>query len=173
MRFTRFDQLSAPAPPPGYGLRRYHPGDEEAWIGLLSTGDFGTWDRARLERMLAGERAPLPLEGVFFATHQDQPIGAACTFLYNDQRQNAAELGWVVVHPRHRGRGLGLPICQAALGFIHELGYVSAFLLTEDFRLPAIRLYLRLGFEPEMIDPSHPAWWAALRRRLAAGDRSD
>jgi mycothiol synthase len=172
MRLTQFDRLSAPAAPPGYGLRRYRPGDEDAWIALLATGNFGTWDRARLDRMLAGERAPLPRAGIFFATHQDQPVGAACTFLYDDQRQDAAELGWVVVHPGHRRRGLGLQVCQATLGFVRDLGYESAFLLTEDFRLPAIKLYLRLGFEPEMIDPSHPAWWAALRHSVSADDRS-
>ena len=159
MGFTRFDDLAAPQPVPGYGLRGYRPGDEDAWLVLLRSGEFGTWDRARLDWMLAGERAPLPLDGIFFATLGEQLVGAACTFLRTD---DVAELGWVVVQPAHRGQGLGLQVCRAVLCFARDLGYRYVYLLTEDYRLPAIRLYLRLGFEPEMVNPNNPALWASL-----------
>jgi mycothiol synthase len=148
--------------PPGYGLRTFQMGDEEAWIALLNTGDFGEWDRTRLDRMLAGERAPIPHDGIFFATHQGQLVGTACTFLYPD----AAELGWVVVHPAHRGRRLSEALTHAVLAFSQAQGYSYVYLKTEDFRLAAIKTYLRVGFEPEMVDPSHPAWWEAARRAL-------
>jgi mycothiol synthase len=170
--FTRFDGLKPPQPVRGYGLRRYRPGDEDAWVVLLSTGEFGTWDRARLDRMLAGDRAPLPLAGIFFATQGSRLLGTACTFLHEGEQGDVPELGWVVVHPSHRGHGLGPQVCRAVLGFVRELGHRYIYLLTEDFRLPAIRMYLRLGFEPEMVDPSHPAWWEALLS-LAPQPKSD
>ncbi|MEJ7652578.1 MAG: hypothetical protein WKH64_04110, partial [Chloroflexia bacterium] len=59
-------------------------------------------------------------------------------------------------------------VCRAVLAFARDLGWERVFLLTEDFRLPAITMYLRLGFEPEMQDPTHPTRWEALRR--AVGD---
>ena len=167
--FRRFDQLAPPRPVPGYALRAFRPGDEDAWVALLATGTFGEWDRARLDRMLAGERAPLPLAGAFFAAHAGRPVGTACTFLYQGAEGEYSELGWVAVLPEHRGRGLGRWVCQAVLAFARERGHRYIFLKTEDFRLPAIRLYLSLGFEPEMVDPSHPAWWQALRARLGEG----
>lgn len=166
MGFTRFGALPAPRPASGYGLRTYRPGDEDAWIAILSTGDFGVWDRARLDGMLAGERAPLPREGIVFATREGRPVGTACVFLHPGAGGDVAELGWVAVHPAHRGRGLGLAVCRAALGFARGAGHGYAYLLTEDFRLPAIGMYLRLGFEPEMADASHPARWAALGQAL-------
>src|SRR5438874_1015563 len=76
------------------------------------------------------------------------------------------DVGRAAVAPKHRGHGLGLQVCQAVLDFIHGLGHGYAYLLTDDFRLPAIKTYLRLGFEPEIVDPSHPARWAALRQAL-------
>ena len=164
MCFRRFDNLIMPQPVPGYDLRTFRPGDEGAWIALLSTGDFGIWDRPRLDRMLAGERAPIPLAGVFFVTLEDQPVGTACTFLHPGENGDIPELGWVVVYPIHRGHGLGQQVCGATLGFIRDLSHNYAYLLTEDFRLPAIKMYLRLGFEPEMADPSHPGQWEALRK---------
>jgi mycothiol synthase len=163
MGYRLFDALVSPHMPTGYDLRTFRPGDEDAWIELLATGGFGVWDRPRLDRMLAGDRAPIPLDGIFFATHEDQLAGTACTFLYPD----AAELGWVAVHPAHRGHGLSLQLTRAVLGFSRAAGYSYVFLKTENFRRAAIKTYLRLGFEPEMVDASHPAWWATTRRMLA------
>lgn len=166
MGLTRLDDLTAPQPPPAYSLCGFLHGDEDAWIALLNTGGFGVWDRARLDRMLAGERAPLPRETITFAVRGEEIVGAACAFLHPGTGGAVAELGWVVVHPDHRGRGLGAAVCRAVLRYLQARGYGYAYLLTEGDRLPAIATYLRLGFEPELLDASHPARWAALGRVL-------
>jgi mycothiol synthase len=116
--------------------------------------------------MLAGERAPIPLAGVFFVTLEDHPVGTMCMFLHPGENGDIPEPGWVAVHPIHRGHGLGQQLWGATLGFIRDSDHNYAYLLTEDFRLPAIKMYLRLGFEPEMADPSHPERWEALRKIL-------
>ncbi|MFC1465823.1 MAG: GNAT family N-acetyltransferase [Candidatus Brachytrichaceae bacterium NZ_4S206] len=172
MGFTRFERLAPPQPAPGYGLRTFRPGDEEGWLALLRTEPQWVWDRARLDWMLAGGRGIMPLDGIFFATHDDRPVAAACTFLYPDATPPAGELGWVITHPDHRRRGLALQVCRAVLGYIREQGYAYAFLKTEDFRVPAVKMYLQIGFEPEMVHPNHPAWWAALYRALAEETRA-
>lgn len=164
MGFTRFNTLAPPQPISGYGLRTFRPGDEDAWLGLLSSGDFGPWDRARLDWMLAGGRAPMPLAGIFFATLHDRPVTAACTYLYPNELAPAGELGWVVTHPQHRGHGLATQVCRAVLCYIRDLSYTYAFLKTENFRRPAIKMYLGLGFEPELVDPSHAQWWSAFQQ---------
>jgi mycothiol synthase len=167
MGFTRFAGLEPPQVPPGYNLRTYRAGDEEAWLEMLSAGEFGVWDRSRLDRLLAGERAPMPRKGIFFITQEDRPVGTASTFLYNGEQGEQSELGWVAVHPQHRGHGLARQVCLAMLGFARDLGHAYTFLKTEEFRLAAIKTYLRLGFEPEMTDPRSPAQWEALRRALS------
>lgn len=167
MGFTRFDALPLPELPPEYGLRRYRPGDEVAWLEILQQGNFGEWDRARLDRLLAGNSAPTPTTGVFFATSDDRPIGTACTSLHHDEAHDThSELGWVGVHPGHRGHGLGRAVCLAVLRYARDLGHLYTFLKTEDYRPAAIKTYLRLGFEPEMTDESHPGRWADLRLLL-------
>jgi mycothiol synthase len=153
-------------PPPGYGLRTFRPGDEDAWLALLQSGEFSPWDRARLDQMLASEHVRVPHDGILFATQDDRPVGAASTHLHPGDHGIEPELGWVVVDPRHRGLGLGRLVCDAVLEYVARLGYDHAYLKTDDFRLPAIRTYLRLGFEPVLIDPSHPARWAAIYRLL-------
>jgi mycothiol synthase len=170
MGFRQFEGLVAPESVPGYGVRTFRPGDEDAWIAILQTGELGVWDRPRLDEMMRGARAELPTDGIFFATCAGRPVGTACTLLHPGDEGPVAELGWVAVAPEHRGRALGLQVCRAVLAFIHRLGYGYAYLLTDDFRLPAISTYLRLGFEPEIADPSHPGRWAALQQALTPTD---
>ncbi len=47
-------------------------------------------------------------------------------------------------------------------------------LCTDDWRLPAVKTYLNLGFEPEIIHESHPARWKAVFETLgvAVNDES-
>ena len=153
-------------PSPGYGLRTFRPGDEDAWLALLQSGDFGMWNRTRLKVMLAGEHVKVPPEGIFFVTVDDRPVGTASTYLHPRADGVAPELGWVVVAPEHRGQGLGLLVCQAVLAYIGRLGFDHAYLLTDDFRLPAIMTYVKLGFETALIDPGHLARWAAVYQQL-------
>lgn len=171
MGFTRFEQLAEPEPVPGYGLSNYCCGDEDAWVAVLSTGEFGEWDRDRLERMIGGERAPMPLEGVFFATYAGCPVGSACAFLYQGDEGEISEFGWLAVCPSHRGHGLGLQMTRAVLGYVRRIGHKYTFLKTEGFRLPAIKTYLRAGFEPEVADPTHAERWESLYQRLGLRSR--
>jgi mycothiol synthase len=166
MRFTHFATLVAPPPVPGYSLRPYRPGDEGDWADLLAMGGFGAWDRYRLSRLLEGDEASLVSEGVHFVLQGRILVGAACAFLHPGKLGDVSELALVVVHPAHRGQGLGLRVCAAVLGYSSEQGHLYAFLHTEDQRLAAIKTFLRLGFEPENTDPSHPARWTAVRRAL-------
>ena len=164
------DHLSAargPSPPAGYGLRTFRPGDEDAWLALLQSGEFGAWDRVRLDLMLRHPHVKVPRDGIFFATVDDRPVGTASTYLHPVDERIDPELGWVVVGPGHRGHGLGVTVCRAVLDYIGRLGYDHAYLLTDDFRLPAIKTYLRLGFEPSLADSSHPSRCAAIRRQLS------
>ena len=70
--------------------------------------------------------------------------------------------GWyrmVGVHADAKGRGAGRKIALAALYALRERGYTSAMLSTDDARIPALSLYLSLGFEPYVCHESHEARW--------------
>ena len=75
-------------------------------------------------------------------------------------------LDFVVTHPGHRGRGLGRATCTAVSKFFVDLGCNSVSLLTDDWRLPAIHLYLSLGFKPVMNRTDMPGRWATIYKNL-------
>ena len=58
------------------------------------------------------------------------------------------ELGWVAGHPDHTGKGLGMAVCASVVRRLLQAGYKNIFLNTDDWRLPALSIYLRLGWIP-------------------------
>jgi mycothiol synthase len=52
---------------------------------------------------------------------------------------------------------------------MRERGCGEAILDTDDFRLPAIRTYLRLGFTPEISADDHAHRWDRIFAELDAG----
>jgi mycothiol synthase len=74
----------------------------------------------------------------------------------------------VAVAPDYWGKGLGTFISIAALRHMRERGCEQAILDTDDFRLPAIRIYLALGFMPEMMEADHSERWQGVTAQLNA-----
>ncbi len=105
-------------------------------------------------------------EGILFLAADDHYVATA-----TDKQLAQAEVGYlpmVAVTPRYRGRGLGRYISLAALLHMRERGCREAVLDTDDYRLPAIRTYLALGFVPDMLEADHAERWRAIFAELGA-----
>ncbi len=166
MRLRTFAALQAVSLPPGHTLATLAERDPDDWIAVLgATGQLGAWDRARAERCLNDPRPVVP-EGTYLVLHRGHPVATACT-VRPTPAEPRHELGWVAVDPAHQGRGLGLQVCRAVLWYARRRGWAATILNTDDWRLPAIRTYLKLGFEPEITHDSHPARWQEIHRLLA------
>ena len=72
----------------------------------------------------------------------------------------------VGTHAGTRGLGAGRLVCLAALHSLQARGYKSVVLSTDDHRLPALKLYLSLGFEPVYTHESHEARWKRVMAKL-------
>ena len=169
MRFNRFDSLPEVSLPEGYAMSTLDGMDEDDWMeSLNATGELGEWDRERVREWLDGERHAVR-EGTFIITFEGRPVGTTCT-VPPTSTEPRSELGWVSVSPAHQGQGLGYQVCIAVLHYAREMGYSETYLNTDDWRLPAIKTYLNLGFEPEMIDESHLERWATVLAELDEGD---
>lgn len=79
----------------------------------------------------------------------------------------AGYLHWVGAHPTVHGKGLGRLVTLAVLHRFAAWSCTSAVLETQDFRLPAIQSYLRLGFVPEHYDETHAERWSAVQETLS------
>lgn len=132
---------------PDYLLRCFTPADEPAWLAVMALANFEGWDHDRL----AGTIPRLLPDGFFLAVHR--PTGqvvatAMATHNPDDLHPYGGELGWVVGDPAHRGHGLGQAVCSAVVARLLSAGYRRLYLKTDDWRLPALKIYLKMGFAP-------------------------
>lgn len=157
------DRLFAPPQirvPDGYRLRVYNPGDKGAYLNLMKEAGFAAFtDTVFLE----WQKKILP-NGLFLiehlATHQ---LAATTLAAHNpvDLHPYGGELGWVAGSPAHAGKGLGKAACAAVTARFISAGYERIYLKTDDFRLPAVKIYLQSGYVPFLyLDEMEDRWKA-------------
>ena len=139
------------------GFEIYHHeencGMEAVWENIIESA-FGT--KFSFDFLVkAGDYNP---EHVLYLSHNGVPIATATAVEHKDYPGE----GWyrmVGVKPEARGKGAGKMIGLAALYALRDRGYKSALLSTDDNRIPAICLYLSLGFKPLYTHESHRERW--------------
>ena len=154
--------------PEGYALCTFTPGDAAAFVELLRrNGELGEWSLERAARLF-GPDGEAVLEASYFALRDGEPVATAQLDRNRDRVYAPfAELGWVAALPEHRGRGVGRAVCLAVMHAAARAGHPEIFLRTDDHRLPAIKSYLGLGFEPWHVDPTAAARWRVILAQLA------
>jgi mycothiol synthase len=109
-------------------------------------------------------------ERVFFACRNQIPMATGSAWFRKEFGYTAGYLHMVGALSCCSGKGLGLQASLAALHRMAEEGRKSAILHTDDFRIPAIITYLKLGFKPKLTHESHPDRWKKLLMDLARQD---
>ncbi len=148
-----------------YTLRRLEPRDYEDFDALMRLVGFGEWPA---ERIQAHARGVLP--GGFFVI-EHRPSGrivatANANHAPSERHPEGGELSFVAADPAHGGRGLGRAVCAAVVRRFLEAGYSRIYLKTDDHRLPAIKVYLQLGFVPFPFDETMASRWASVKQQL-------
>lgn len=153
-----------PALPDTYTLRTFRPGDEAGYLELMHLVGFSHWGPETLESTL---NRVLP-EGLFVVEHESGILVATAMATHAPTQLHpfGGELGWVAVHPEHRGKGLGTIVCAAAIRRFRKAGYTRIFLRTDDHRLAAIKTYLKLGFVPFLFAPDMRDRWKVVCEKL-------
>ena len=145
--------------PPGYEIRLYRDSDVSGYIELMAKAGFTGWTEKHVLDTLA---RVLP-DGFFVAVHTStQRLVATAMALHSPLaglHPYAGELGWVAGDPEHSGKGLGFAVCAAVTARFLRGGYRRIYLRTDDFRLPALRIYLRLGYRPLLHMADMEARW--------------
>ncbi|HWD40786.1 MAG TPA: GNAT family N-acetyltransferase [Fimbriimonas sp.] len=157
---------SVPAPrdlPDGYSLRRAADSDTPALARLLSTAFDEEWSEARVREVLL-DNPEVPL--TFVVDREGEPVAVASYQLKPAEFPESGYVHYVGVAPEHGGRSLGYIVSYQVVLEAIARGNKDVMLTTDDFRLPAIRTYLNLGFEPDIWHESHGDRWKAIYDKL-------
>ena len=165
MKRDRLDDLPPIVLPEGYSIRTSREGDARYWALIMGEAFGPEWTEEAFFSYMVDSPDYRP-DRIFFVC---DPAGAPCATgsAYRSQHwgEQTGYLHFVGTRPSYAGKRLGYAVSLAALHKFKEEGCVDAVLRTDDFRLAAIKTYLRLGFHPVILHENHPARW---RRVLAA-----
>jgi len=152
--------------PDGYRMRTFRPEDQAGHLRLMRSAGFEGWNEESLKGCLA---TVLP-EGFFVVIHESTgQIVASAMATHNPSELHpfGGELGWLAACPDHRGKGLGTAVCAAVTARFLGAGYRRIYLRTDDWRLAAIQVYLKLGYVPFLHAPDMEGRWRAVCEKLA------
>lgn len=150
--------------PDGYTLRAATDTDADAMAEMLA-GAFPemTWTVGNVRDWLLNDDS---VKTTFVIDREGVPVATASARIVPDAYPGSGYVHWVGTAPGHRGKRLGLLVSLATLYEFVRLGCADAVLETDDFRVPAIKVYLTLGFRPEYHHATHAPRWAALAPAL-------
>lgn len=154
--------------PEGFSLRSYVPGDENSWVELQKCADkFNKIDLSLFHRAFGCDTEILKQRMLFLLNQEGKIIGTAAAWFDDDYHgEKYGRVHWVAIHPDYQGQGLSKPLMSAVCEKLVKLGHAKAYLTTSSARIPAIKLYLKFGFIPEIITPDDKKIWEALKLYL-------
>ncbi len=117
------------------------------------------FNRGWYQREMQGHPSYLPERVLFVCDSDGTTCGTASAWRQAPFGEDVGYLHMVAVRPGHTGSRLGGTVSLAVLHRLRSEGVDSVFLLTDDFRLPAIKTYLRLRFVPYIQYSNHSARW--------------
>ena len=157
--------------PEGFSFRMYRPGDEADWLAVHRRADRYderiVYEPETFEREFARNVEALRQRQYYLCEASGQAIGTATAWFDNNYRGKVyGRVHWVAIVPEFQGRGLAKPLLTAVCNRLRELGHVRACLGTYSARTPAINLYLKFGFVPEIKSEDELRAWRLVRQRL-------
>ena len=160
MRWRADDATMPDEPDWGEFVCRTYSGadeDKEKWA-LIIKESFGgdDWTKESFDGCM-NDHGKLENDMMFIIEKDGDPAATLAVIPHWDVKEGYIHM--VGCRPKYQGVGLGTRLNAAAVRCLLENGLETAYLTTDDFRIPAIRSYLRAGFYPDIKDDSHRERW--------------
>ena len=154
--------------PAGFSLRWYKPGDESAWFGIQKQADrYNPITPEWFEGEFGFDREPLRQRQCYVLNDQGEATGTGTAWFDDDfEGARVGRIHWIAVVPEYQRRGLGKAIMTQLCQRLNEFGHTRSYLITSTGRIPAIKLYLRFGFQPLIRSVEDEAAWQEVEERL-------
>ena len=165
-----FNTVTTPLPElkvaDGFRLRTIQDEELAAYNELRTSVEFPAWEESYLKDVYRKKVLPDGLylieeiaTGRFAAS-----AGAETTDM--PEHPEVGVLGWVMTHPDLRGFSLGKSASVAVMHRLAKEGYRAFSLLTDDFRIAALKTYLSLGWRPWLYEDDMESRWRAIAEKL-------
>lgn len=154
--------------PSGYSMRTMRAGEGVLWTDVQRDSEPIITVTDDLFEREFGDDLPATERRCFFAVDANGAAVGAISAWYSREFRGTADWGrihWFALRPKVRGSGLAKPVASYALQKLAEW-HTRAWLATSTARLPAIKIYLDLGFRPDLEGDGAPDAWRQVTGRL-------
>ena len=149
-----------------YHYRNYSESDFNQILKLMEKNNFHLFkDSNNLIREMSSSipngnfviehKLTKKIVGIFMARHND-----------DGKHINSGRIDWLAVDPSHRGKSLGYILTALAINCLIKHGYKIIFVGTNDSMIPAIKIYLNIGFKPNLINSEMFLRWGKIFKML-------
>ena len=153
--------------PAGYSIKWYRPGYESHWQAIQLLADEYTRVTPDLFREQFGSDTQLLADRqCFLCDGEGNFIGTATAWLDNQDGISPGRIHWVAIIPQRQGNGLAKPLLTTICKRLKDLGHCRAYLTTQSIRIPALNLYTKFGFAPEIDSKGDREIWEKLREHI-------
>ncbi len=154
--------------PTRYTLRWYQHGDNQIWRDIQSPSYEPNQITSELfEREFGFDEKQLRHRQFYILNSNGIAIGTA-TAWFNDDYNGLpyGRIHWVAIVPSSHGLGLAKPLMTIACERLKSLGHERAYLTTSTSRIPAVNLYLKFGFTPEIASKEDWEAWRLVQDQI-------
>ena len=132
----------------------------EQWLDMMQYGLSEKREDASFYKTCMLDLPWYEEDKCFFIVYEGKAI-ATITVICNPETKHGL-FHMVGSLPESRGKGVGNMMSDVALYTLKVNGMETASLKTDDFRVPAIKTYLRAGFTPDLSTEDYVQRWDAI-----------
>jgi len=122
------------------------------------------WSRVDFDRFYQDDR--IPEDGHFLILDAKGKAVAHSNVQIAEHKPGTATVHFVSVADSCRGKRLGYCISEAVLDYAEKHSIPILYLTTDEHRIPALKIYLKLGFRPVLWDDDMADRWFPILRLL-------
>jgi len=155
--------------PKPYRFRTYKPGDEETWyrIWTLADQEYRAVNPNTFAENFGHDIKALAARQFYVCDAKGDAIGTASAWFREDYKGKPWGLvHWVAIVPEAQGKGLAKPLMTHIMARLKKLGHPRAMLVTQPYRVRAIKIYLDFGFTPDLMSEIAFVAWRQVRDAL-------
>ncbi len=153
--------------PDGYGIRPMRLDEAGLWVDIQRDAEpYFDVQPEWFEQQFGSDLAAVPCRCYLVVNAKGVAVGTVSAWYKDDYHgETWGQVHWLAVRPAYQRLGLAraaLAYCLSQLARWHD----RAFLGTQSARIGAVRLYLEMGFVPDLDHPGAREAWLAIRDQV-------
>ena len=139
-------------------------GAMDHWLDIVQYGlSVGRKDEDYYQKMMYSY-AHYEESKCFFLLEQEKAMATITVICDGEKKEGYIHM--VACREEARGKGYGTLLSKWAVAVLKKEGMETAYLTTDDWRIAAIKTYLKAGFYPDTSTEDFVARWDEVKKRI-------